>query len=595
MEESGARVEPLFSCGFVSHMKGAMEHPILKEGKRNLMVQRVILTIALSVLSVVFEPVFAHCGKLPFIGGKETVAIVNDEAITRKEFERAMKAVHEGGAEEEGPTETDPSKVLNRLIAVNLIVQEAKNIGLDELPQVLEMVDAYKKRMLRELLFERQLRNVRVSDAEVEKRYKASVREVKLKSILIENEEDSKTVLKDLESGVNFDNVIGKMIAEGKATGSEAGEYVRIKDLLPSIAEILSKMTVGQRSPMVKLGTKFTIFKLEDVRYAEDPQARQQAREEELREKRLKALKRYANSLKKTYVKVDQKLLKKIDFESKEPGFDKLLQDKRVVANVKGVGPVTVGELAETIKKRFYHGTESAVESKKVNELKEKTLEEILLKKIFRKEALAHKIHKTERYRDLVDEYQKSVIFGAFVQKVVDPDIRIEESELREYYRDHRADYSSPEMMRIHGLIFAARDAAERAFALLQQGADYAWIKANADGQVGETGTESLLQFRGSVLNTTSLPTAVREAVQGAEPGSYRFMPDEAGHYYILYIEELFPSKPKDLEEVKDEIAAAVFRKKRKQAVEEWAGKLRALSDVEIFATDIGSEAGRRQ
>jgi parvulin-like peptidyl-prolyl isomerase len=48
----------------------------------------------------------------------------------------------------------------------------------------------------------------------------------------------------------------------------------------------------------------------------------------------------------------------------------------------------------------------------------------------------------------------------------------------------------------------------------------------------------------------------------------------------------VIPAKPQPFEEAKKNIAKAVFDDKLKKAVEEWAEKLRAASDVKIYLKD---------
>ena len=43
-------------------------------------------------------------------------------------------------------------------------------------------------------------------------------------------------------------------------------------------------------------------------------------------------------------------------------GFEVLLKDKRVVAEIKGEKPITVGELTDYLKQQIYHGVGMAIE-----------------------------------------------------------------------------------------------------------------------------------------------------------------------------------------------------------------------------------------
>ena len=71
-------------------------------------------------------------------------------------------------------------------------------------------------------------------------------------------------------------------------------------------------------------------------------------------------------------------MLDSLDFEAESPGFEALLKDKRVLAEVKGETPVTVADMAESLKFQFFHGTTMAAERKKLNVKKEQILDGLL-------------------------------------------------------------------------------------------------------------------------------------------------------------------------------------------------------------------------
>ena len=89
--------------------------------------------------------VFALAQELPVVKGKKIVASVNGEPITLDELTREIAGVKK----ESSPATTVDRQaelgVLQRLINTRLIVQEARTIGLDKLPENKMMVDAYAK------------------------------------------------------------------------------------------------------------------------------------------------------------------------------------------------------------------------------------------------------------------------------------------------------------------------------------------------------------------------------------------------------------------------------------------------------------------
>jgi hypothetical protein len=74
-------------------------------------------------------------------------------------------------------------------------------------------------------------------------------------------------------------------------------------------------MKIGEVSPVIGLKTGFAIFRLEDVRFPENEEAKGLARMEALRRKQGKALEDYGKALKKKYVKVNQKVLDSINYD----------------------------------------------------------------------------------------------------------------------------------------------------------------------------------------------------------------------------------------------------------------------------------------
>ena len=135
-------------------------------------------------------------------------------------------------------------------------------------------------------------------------------------------------------------------------------------------------------------------------------------------------------------------------------------------------------------------------------------------------------------------------------------------------------------------LVFEKRDDAEKAVVTLRKGTDFQWIKENAEGQVDQN-TKGVLNFDGRLLTTRDLPEGVQKAVTGAKTGDFRLYESPENHYYVLYIQEVIPSKPQPYTEAREKIAKKIYEEKLTKAVEEYAGKLRAVSDVKIYLKEL--------
>lgn len=521
------------------------------------------------------------------------IADVNGEVITLEELTSTLGSTHEGRtAGEKQAAKVDFSEILKRLINVRLIVQEAREMGMDELPEVKATVSKYSKTAVRELLIEDMTKGVKADEAEVEKFRREMVREWKIKSVFFEKEEDAKKMEEGIKAGKSFEELVAKAVEDKTAKAQGEGGYVKPRDLQPGVAEVVSKMEIGSASPVIQVGSGknagFTIMKLEEIRYPEDPETTERARGAVLEAARVKAVKNFKKEASEKTVKVDTKLLNSLDFEAKKPGLQKLLKDKRNVATVKGEKPVTVADLTTALSEKFFHGMERAIEGKQVNAKKYEVLDKLLEKRLFEKEESKRDIEKSEKFKAKVKEYEDSVLFGVFVQKVLIPEVKVTDEDSKAYHNAHAGDYTTPEMMKVSSLVFETQEQAESALERLKKGADFNWIKSNTEGQV-DSSTPGFLSFTDTPLIIRTLPQGVQKALSGAKPEEFRLYESPEGLFYVLYVRNVTPPALRPFEEAKEEIAKKVFNEKLNASVAEWAGKLKDSADVKIYMASPAS------
>ena len=532
---------------------------------------------------------YASEWKLPVIDGKVAVATVNDEPITLEELKRAIAASHAARPGAKTAGNIDYSRIITRMINTRLVVLEARNIGLDELPEIKKMVADYSRDTLMELLIEGYVKDIKADQDEVEKIYQEMVKEWQISSVRFAKEELAKNFKEKIEGGNNFEETVKNALDEGIAEEGEVGQYLKDKDLAPEISQVVSKMEIGSTSPVVSIGEKgFIVLKVEGKRFPaeEDAEAMERARQQVLSQEKVKAARSYYEDLKKKHARMNEELIDGLDFESEEPGFEKLLKDKRVIAEISGGQPITVGELTGALKQKFFHGVERAIESKRVNERKYEILESMVEKRLLLQEALKQNIDKSDEYKYRVKEYEISVIFGAFIEKVVNPDIKLDQKELKIHYQENIEKYTFPEMMRIKELVFGKKSDALSALEKLKKGTDFDWLSSNAEGQVDKK-SKGFLIFEGKLLIVGNLPEDLRKTLWGANPGDFRLYESPEGYFYVLYIYHLVPAEPRPFESVKRDIAKEVFKDKARKAVAAYADQLREYYPVKIYAKDL--------
>lgn len=555
--------------------------------------KQIALSIGAVVTLFLASALWAQAAEtLPVMDGKEIVAKVNDEPITLEEFNEALYALHGHGDMEDTKTTTkiDYQAPLTRLINTRLILLEAKNIGLDEMPIYQQRIDEFSRQGMGALLLDRQTKDLLPDQKEVDPLYKEEVKEYYVQSVKLDTEELATKLAKEIAAGQDFAGVITRAIADGSAKGTAEAEYFKQKNMLPQIAQALAKMETDAVSPVIPIQDGFVIMKLKGVRYPDDAQAKQKIEASVLKRQKDEAKRQYIETLLKKHAKIDEELLKNIDYEAKEPGLEAMLQDTRALATIEGEAPVTVGEVGEQLKKKFFHGVEQAIGKGKVNQQKEDLLYKMLTTRVLLKEALLQGIDKTDAFKKTVEEYKNSLLFGAFVEKVIIPDIHLDENDIKQYYQDNIASYSTPPMIRIQSLVFSDTAKAEQVLQKLKTGTNFKWLAANAEGQL-DPQTAGLLKFEGKLLLMTSLPEEMQKMLAGSKAGEFTIYTDGQGRSYVLAIGEIVEPVPQDLADVSDGIKEKVFKVKLQQALDEWVEKLKKFYAVEIYIENLADLA----
>jgi hypothetical protein len=530
------------------------------------------------------------------------VAIVDDELITFSDLTESIFSTHAGRAEEATGVKKDYANLLERIITRKLIVQEARNIGLDELPEIASQIDAVSTKLLLSRLMEQQLESVEPDPAEVDALYRRMSREFLLTTLQFGDEKDAVAFAEECESGDDFDALARRFVEDGRAEGEIGGqEYLKLRDLLPGVAEAAFGMEVDSVSEIFTMAGGFMLFHIKDARFYEDPDLKEEARQRVLDPLKREKAYEYGEFLEGKYATIDEKLLEDADFEAEKSGalwfkketpvdFQKLLDDERILATVRGDESfsVTVGDLASEVERTYFHGVERALERKKgLNEKKRIILKNILLEKTGRLEAIDQGIDQTAEYLDAVEEYTNSLIFDAFVRRVIAPDIEITEKEVRQYYDEHPAELSSPKMLRMKSLIFVELPDAEGALKKLRSGADFKWLSANSPGQV-DRDAEGVSAFDDQLLSLTGLPEDLRKAAEGADRGDFLLYSDPEGYHHVIVVEKAFPAERQDYVASRGQIAQAIFEEKARELIEDWSEKLKEAYETRIFVTGLG-------
>jgi PPIC-type PPIASE domain len=519
--------------------------------------------------------------------GSVPVAVVgDDDAITVREFAEILAEAHSDRESTSGK-KLDFAPLLDRLVDVRLIVREARAMGMDELPQVQKALADYRSSTLRDTVRHRAMRTAKGDPKAVERLYRERVRQWKIQSVLFHREEEAKAFARRSLTPAAFSEASARLVKEHKASDRSEGQIIQRTGAHVAVLQAVQKLKRGQVSPPVKVPQGFAVLLIEEVQYPDIPAARADAEKDVAEPLRLKALRAHYEALVKRFATVDKKLLKSLDYDAEKPGIAALAKDLRVLVRIQGEAPITVADLTAELQKKYYHGVEQAAKERKINRNKDELFDSVLARRLFEKEARAEGVADSEPYHRAVAEFERSLLFGTFVERAVIPEVKVTEAQARAYYNSHQDEFLYPELYTLETLAFPTAGEAQAACAKLQAGTDVKWLKANADNQL--PAAKRTIEVAGTSVTASSMPEGLAAILAGTKPGDCRIFPRAQGECYAVQVVARTERKAQPFAEARPTIEPKLFQQNIAASVADWAKKLRGAYPVKIFirAVDV--------
>jgi peptidyl-prolyl cis-trans isomerase SurA len=189
-----------------------------------------------------------------------------------------------------------------------------------------------------------------------------------------------------------------------------------------------------------------------------------------------------------------------------------------------------------------------------------------------------------------VEALKKQFEEGLLMQEVrrmeVDSKVSVSEPEIQERYRQHIKDYTEPAKVRIREIVvkFDATNEVEKGQKVreilqeIQQGADFA--------EMARMHSESSSRDAGGDLgffNKGELTAVLDAAAFSLAPGQVSDVIRMDSAFYIVKVEEKTEEKVKPLEEVRSEVADAIFQDKMSVQLDRYVKGLRERAIVEVM------------
>jgi len=205
----------------------------------------------------------------------QNVAVVNGKPVTKARVD--MLAAQLAKAGRPVPPEMQ-AQLKDEVIAREIFLQEAQKRGLDATDDFKAQIELARQTILiRELFADWQKANP-VTDAEVKAEYDKFAaanggKEYKARHILVEKEEDAKTIIANVKKGQTFEDIAKKQ-SKDPGSGANGGDldWATAGSYVPEFSQAMTKLNKGQMTDVpVKTTFGWHVIRVDDVRDAQLP------------------------------------------------------------------------------------------------------------------------------------------------------------------------------------------------------------------------------------------------------------------------------------------------------------------------------------
>ena len=244
-------------------------------------IRRKLAPLALaSVATLLLVPLLAGCSKnssneVAAAGADTVIARVNGIDIKQSDLALAEEDV---GAEMQGsPPDAKREQLIAYLADVIMVTQEAEKKKIAENPDFKRRLAFLRNKLLMGFELQEEAKAA-VSENGMQQTYRDAVKsmagqeEVRARHILVESEDEAKTILTELKGGADFATLAKEKSKDpGAAQGGDLG-YFSKEQMVPEFADVAFKMYAGQLSNPVKTQFGWHVIKVEDKRVREAPE-----------------------------------------------------------------------------------------------------------------------------------------------------------------------------------------------------------------------------------------------------------------------------------------------------------------------------------
>ncbi len=516
------------------------------------------------------QPVRAETGK--------TIAYVNGDSISADRVQRELMRIHSLRAHSIQRGDFDIDRLVNKLIDDRLITQDARLIGLEENPDVVERVTRFRENLaLRALLDDVSPDTFTVSEAEIRAEFERDYQRFDIRLLVVNDSAFAEALADSIRQGTSMSRLAGTYsVGRYKETSGATGIHTLVSTP-EKLQPYLLESDVGDLIGPLYLWRLFSLIRPEARLKADTAQwdSLRPILAQKIHESKLRAARReYAAQLRSEIpVAVDSTIIDSFLVRTRQG----LPASNRPIITVGSSRCITESEFRMKYMFRTVEEKDMPAPLILADVLDEQTGTLLL-----REEAERKGYFERTQFDETVKILEDSLLIQAYIKEIILPGITLSPEEIEAYYQEHQRDYRTSSQLKISTLSRETREDAEKDLKNLQTGTDFVWLaRRNSIDAAREKGGA-----RGWV-SADELPFYIFQTLDTSEVGELSGPFFFENGFAIFQLNDRRDGEPLPLAFVTEQIRRQLLQSKRVEAINATIAALREQADIQLLEDEI--------
>ncbi len=515
----------------------------------------------------------------------DILALVNGEPLYSPSLEQGLGSMH-SGQQEKTRSAFDLRHLLDRVIDTLLVAQEARVLGMASEEPIPGQLRALRRKLALEHLQAVEVSGkLGVTEEEVRGVFDKEYQTTTFRIITLHDQDEARALRATLDKESDFDALAKELSKDQYSARGGLVEDVDRIDLPGAVADSIFSSSPGSILGPLQTTIGWAIVRVEAVAPA-DPERFDDLEKkcrDVIRFKKTQALKKELSGelIESHSVSIDWELVDSIGYERLPDGRlrPEVADPAGTVATIED-RKITAGELGQALQLRW-SGVRNETAAMATKQL---VMQRLVDEELLRAESLSRGYDRTPETEKAVAALEMHLLARRYFSEILSADIEVVDQDLLTYFEEHQEAFRKPPRIQVGQITVATSEEADRIADLLRQGSDLAWLaREHSIDRFGDNGGD-----RGWMVAQPGIDP-IQDALFDAEAGDVIGPLGMPGNFIVIRVGARDEQGLFKLEEVRNQVASAVFREQFEASRTSLIEKLRERSEIEI--NDAGLEA----